>query len=49
MNLKSTVEHFKIPFALSPSATLRRALSKGVRDFEMLNNIGKSMEISVLE
>lgn len=45
LNLKTAVEHSKIPFALSPSTTLRRALSKpvlslpngGGRDFRMLN------------
>jgi hypothetical protein len=34
--LKTAVEHSKTPFALSPSALLRRALSKGERGFGML-------------
>ena len=33
---KAAVEYSKIPFALSPSAPLRRALSKGERDFGIL-------------
>jgi hypothetical protein len=36
MNLKAAVEYFKIPFALS--------LSKGGRNFEILNNIGESIK-----
>jgi competence protein ComEC len=39
--LEKSIEHSKIPFALSPSATLRRALSKGARDFGMLTNAGQ--------
>jgi hypothetical protein len=34
--LKTAVEDSKIPFALSPSAMLRRALSKVDRDFGIL-------------